>query len=166
VQLWVNLPARDKLTAPAYQTLLDASIPRAELPGGAGQLRVIAGDYRGHRGPAHSFSPLDLWDLRLNAGKAFELRVEPGRNTALVVLRGSLRLNGGQRAEEGQLVLFERQGDAIHVETESDALALLLSGEPLDEPIVGYGPFVMNSREQIEQALDDFRRGRFGQMAG
>lgn len=166
VQLWVNLPARDKLTAPAYQTLLDASIPRAELPGGAGQLRVIAGDYRGHRGPAHSFSPLDLWDLRLNAGKAFELRVEPGRNTALVVLRGSLRLNGGQRAEEGQLVLFERRGDAIHVETESDALALLLSGEPLDEPIVGYGPFVMNSREQIEQALDDFRRGRFGQMAG
>lgn len=166
VQLWVNLPARDKLTAPAYQTLLDASIPRAELPGGAGQLRVIAGDYRGHRGPAHSFSPLDVWDLRLNAGKAFELRVEPGRNTALVLLRGSLRLNGGQRAEEGQLVLFERQGDAIHIETESDALALLLSGEPLDEPIVGYGPFVMNSREQIEQALDDFRRGRFGQMAG
>lgn len=83
-----------------------------------------------------------------------------------MVLRGSLRLNGGQVAEEGQLVLFERRGDAIHVEIDSDALALLLSGEPLDEPIVGYGPFVVNSREQIEQALDDFRRGRFGQMAG
>lgn len=166
VQLWVNLPAKDKLVPAAYQTLLDAAIPRIELADGAGQLRVIAGEYEGRRGPAHTFSPLDVWDLRLNAGKAVELRVEPGRNSALVVLRGSLRLPGGEALGEGRLALFDRPGDALAFEVERDSLVLLLAGQPLGEPVVGYGPFVMNSREQIEQALDDFRHGRFGQMGG
>ncbi|MDF3934482.1 pirin family protein [Pseudomonas citronellolis] len=164
-QLWVNLPARDKLTAPAYQTLPDAGTPRVALPGGAGQLRVIAGAYGGLRGPARTFSPLDVWDLCVSPGRAFELRVAEGRNTALVVLRGGMRINGDERLGEGQMALFGRRGDAIDLEAESDTLALLLAGEALDEPIVGYGPFVMNSREQIEQALDDWRLGRFGPMA-
>lgn len=163
-QLWVNLPARDKRTAPAYQTLLAADIPRIELPDGAGSLRVIAGDYAGQTGPAHTFSPLDVWDLRLQPGQPLELAVKPGRNTALVVLRGTLRLGADEALREGQLALFDRRGDSLQLQADSDALVLLLSGEPLNEPIVGYGPFVMNSESEIQQAIDDVRHGRFGQM--
>lgn len=163
-QLWVNLPARDKRTAPAYQTLLAADIPRIELPDGAGSLRVIAGDYAGQTGPAHTFSPLDVWDLRLQPGQPLALAVKPGRNTALVVLRGTLRLGAGEALREGQLALFDRRGDSLQLQADSDALVLLLSGEPLNEPIVGYGPFVMNSESEIQQAIDDVRHGRFGQM--
>lgn len=163
-QLWVNLPARHKRTAPAYQTLLAGDIPRIELADGAGSLRVIAGDYAGHAGPAHTFSPLDVWDLRLQPGRPLELAVKAGRNTALVVLRGNVRLGGGETLREGQLALFDRRGDSLQLEAESDALVLLLSGEPLDEPIVGYGPFVMNSESEIQQAIADVQNGRFGQM--
>ncbi|PJI50069.1 MAG: quercetin 2,3-dioxygenase [Pseudomonas sp.] len=163
-QLWVNLPARHKRTAPAYQTLLAGDIPRIDLADGAGSLRVIAGDYAGHAGPAHTFSPLDVWDLRLQPGHPLELAVKAGRNTALVVLRGNVRLGSGEALREGQLALFDRRGDSLLLEAESDALVLLLSGEPLNEPIVGYGPFVMNSESEIRQAIDDVQHGRFGQM--
>jgi len=163
-QLWVNLPARHKRTAPAYQTLLAGDIPRIELAGDAGSLRVIAGDYAGHAGPAHTFSPLDVWDLRLLPGRPLELAVKAGRNTALVVLRGNVRLGGGETLRESQLALFDRRGDSLQLEAECDALVLLLSGEPLSEPIVGYGPFVMNSESEIRQAIDDVQHGRFGQM--
>ncbi|MFV3411642.1 pirin family protein [Pseudomonas nitroreducens] len=163
-QLWVNLPARHKRAAPAYQTLLAGDIPRIELADGAGSLRVIAGDYAGHAGPAHTFSPLDVWDLRLQPGRPLELVVKAGRNTALVVLRGNIRLGSGETLREGQLALFDRRGDSLHLEAESDALVLLLSGEPLNEPIVGYGPFVMNSESEIQQAIADVQNGRFGQM--
>jgi len=163
-QLWVNLPARHKRTAPAYQTLLAGDIPRIELADGAGSLRVIAGDYAGHAGPAHTFSPLDVWDLRLHPGRPLELAVKAGRNTALVVLRGNVRLGSGEALREGQLALFDRRGDSLLLEAESDTLVLLLSGEPLDEPIVGYGPFVMNSESEIQQAIADVQSGRFGQM--
>ncbi|WP_448681774.1 pirin family protein [Pseudomonas nicosulfuronedens] len=163
-QLWVNLPARHKRTAPAYQTLLAGDIPRIELADGAGSLRVIAGEYADHAGPAHTFSPLDVWDLRLQPGRPLELAVKAGRNTALVVLRGNVRLGSGEALREGQLALFDRRGDSLLLEAESDALVLLLSGEPLDEPIVGYGPFVMNSESEIQQAIADVQNGRFGQM--
>jgi len=164
VQLWVNLPARHKRTAPAYQTLLAADIPRIELADGAGSLRVIAGAYAGHVGPAHTFSPLDVWDLRLHPGRPLELIVKAGRNIALVMLRGNVRLGSGETLREGQLALFDRRGDSLQLEAESDALVLLLSGEPLNEPIVGYGPFVMNSESEIQQAIADVQSGRFGQM--
>ncbi len=163
-QLWVNLPARHKRTAPAYQTLLAGDIPRIELADGAGSLRVIAGDYAGYAGPAHTFSPLDVWDLRLQPGRPLDLAVKAGRNTALVVLRGNVRLGSGEALHEGQLALFDPRGDSLLLEAESDALVLLLSGEPLNEPIVGYGPFVMNSESEIRQAIDDVQNGRFGQM--
>ena len=164
-QLWVNLPASDKRTAPAYQTLLAADIPQIALPDGAGTLRVIAGRYGAAAGPAHTFSPLDVWDMRLNAGHTLDLRVAPGRNTALVVLRGNLSLGSGESLREGQLALFDRRGDNLLLQADSDALVLLLSGEPLNEPIVGYGPFVMNSDREIGEAIDDFREGRFGQLS-
>lgn len=164
VQLWVNLPARDKSAPAGYQTLLAADIPQVALANQAGNLRVIAGAYLGHQGPARTFTPMDVWDVRLGAGKSLRLDGAEGRNAALVVLRGTVRINGERSAGAAQLVLFERAGDELLIEAESDAMLLWLSGEPLDEPIVGYGPFVMNSQAEIAQAFDDFHAGRFGQM--
>ncbi|MDH4555412.1 pirin family protein [Pseudomonas sp. BN417] len=164
VQLWVNLPARDKLAAPGYQTLLDADIPTLPLPEEAGSLRLIAGEFAGRQGPARTFTDMDVWDIRLNPGKPVNLGLEPGRNTALVVLRGTLLVNGAELVREGQLALFEPEGDELLLEANNEALVLLLSGEPIDEPIVGYGPFVMNSQAEIRQAIEAFRAGEFGRM--
>lgn len=166
VQLWVNLPARHKLTAPGYQAIAAARIPAVTLPEGAGTLRVIAGDYAGHAGPARTFTAMDVWDIRLRQGGAVDLPVPEGRSAALVVLHGTVQVNGSTVAREAQTVVLERAGAGVSVEANGDAALLLLSGEPIDEPIVGYGPFVMNSAEEIARALDDYRGGRFGGMAG
>ncbi|MDQ3260409.1 MAG: pirin family protein [Pseudomonadota bacterium] len=165
VQLWVNLPAKDKMAAPGYQTLLNNDIPAVDLPDGAGKVRVIAGEYAGHRGPAHTFTPIDVWDVRLNQGHATEFAAPEGRTLALIVLRGAVLVNGSEVAREAQLVTFDRAGGAVSLEANNDATVLLLSGEPIDEPIVGYGPFVMNSKQEIQQAIADFNGGKFGRMA-
>ena len=165
VQLWVNLPARDKRAAAGYQTLLAEDIPVVSLESNAGTLRVIAGSYGGQPGPARTFTAMDVWDMRLTAGASVQLPVAAGRNAALVVLRGKLRVNGERAAGPASLVLLERAGEGVALEVLEDACVLLLSGEPIDEPIVGYGPFVMNSQEEIAEAFDDFHGGRFGQMA-
>ncbi|MDD2064332.1 pirin family protein [Pseudomonas sp. 25571] len=164
VQLWVNLPARDKRAAAGYQTLLATDIPVVALDGNGGSLRVIAGEYQGQPGPARTFTAMDVWDMRLNAQSSVQLPVATGRNAALVVLRGSVRVNGEREAGPASLVLFERGGEGIAIEALEDASVLLLSGEPIDEPIVGYGPFVMNSEAEIAESFDDFQAGRFGQM--
>lgn len=164
VQLWVNLPARDKLAAPGYQTLLSQDIPLLPLADDAGQLRLIAGEFAGQRGPAQTFTALDVWDIRLNARRPLRLPITEGRNTALIVLHGTLQINGSQTVGEAQMALFDRAGDELLLEAETQALVLLLSGEPIDEPIVGYGPFVMNSQAEIAQALADLRSGSFGQL--
>lgn len=166
VQLWVNLPAKDKSAPAGYQTLLSNDIPVVSLDSGRASLRVIAGEFRGHQGPARTFSPMDVWDLQLKAGASLTLPSAAGRSTALVVLRGSLLVNGERQVGPAQLVLFDRAGDELLLEAQSDAAVLFLGGEPLDEPIVGYGPFVMNSEAEIAEAFDDFRAGRFGQMSG
>jgi quercetin 2,3-dioxygenase len=166
VQLWVNLPARDKMTAPGYQAISARDIPEVALPDGAGSVRVIAGRYDGHAGPAHTFTPMEVWDLRLNAGAAIDLPLPDGWNTALAVLHGSVLVNGSILAGEAQLVLLDRAGSGLSIEAKNtEAVVLLLSGEPIDEPIVGQGPFVMNTREEIAQAITDFNQGRFAQMA-
>jgi redox-sensitive bicupin YhaK (pirin superfamily) len=164
VQLWVNLPARDKLAAPGYQTILDQDIPVLRLAADAGTLRLIAGEIAGQHGPARTFTPMDVWDLRLKADKPLTLQLTPGRSTALIVLRGSVQLNGAQLLKEAQLALFERAGSELQLQASSEAVVLLLSGEPIDEPIVGYGPFVMNSQAEINQARADFQAGKFGQI--
>jgi redox-sensitive bicupin YhaK (pirin superfamily) len=164
VQLWVNLPAKDKMSAPGYQTLLNRDIPSVELPDGAGQVRVIAGEFDGHRGPARTFTPMDVWDVRLNQGKVTEFSLHEGRTLALIVLRGTVLVNGTRVAREAQLVLLDRAGTEVSIEANTEATILLLSGEPIDEPVVGYGPFVMNSQAEIGQAVQDFNNGRFGQM--
>jgi len=165
VQLWVNLPARDKMTAPDYQTLRDTDIPEVVLDDGAGTVRVIAGAHRGQRGPARTFTPMDVWDIRLNRYGRARLALPEGRTLALVVLRGTLLVNDSRIAAEAQVVVFARAGTRIAVEAKSDATLLLLSGEPIDEPIVGHGPFVMNSRAEIAEAVADFKSGRFGRLS-
>ncbi|WP_367847363.1 pirin family protein [Rhodoferax sp. WC2427] len=164
VQLWVNLPAKDKMAAPGYQNLLNADIPSVALPDGAGQVRVIAGAFDGHQGPARTFTPIDVWDVRLHAGATSRFSVPAGRTLALVVLHGTVLVNGSEVVREAQLVQFERDGSGIEIEANTDATLLLLSGEPIDEPIVGHGPFVMNSQAEIVQAISDFQAGRFGQL--
>lgn len=166
VQLWVNLPAKDKMAPPGYQTLLDKDIPTVELPDDAGTLRVIAGSYQGHIGPARTFTPMDVWDVRLKKDHSASFSATEGHTLALVVLRGSVRVNGSEVAREAQWVMLDRQGDTVSLEAASDATVLILSGEPIDEPIVGYGPFVMNTRKEIEQAMADFSSGQFGAIAG
>ena len=164
VQLWVNLPAKDKMAAPGYQGILDRDIPDVALKDNAGRLRLIAGEFDGLRGPAHTFTDIQVWDIRLQAGKSATFDLREGHNTALVVLKGAVQLNGQEMAREGQLALFDRDGTQVHVDADQDAVFLILSGEPIDEPIVGHGPFVMNSEAEIEQAFVDFQSGRFGRM--
>jgi quercetin 2,3-dioxygenase len=164
VQLWVNLPAQQKMTAPGYQTILASDIPSTALPDDAGRVRVIAGDYEGRRGPAHTFTPMDVWDLQLKRGRAANFTLPAGRSLALVVLHGEVLVNGDQLAGEAKLVLLDRDGTDVEIEARSDATVLLLSGEPIDEPVVAHGPFVMNTAEEIHQAVLDFNSGHFGHM--
>ena len=165
VQLWVNLPAADKMTAPGYQTLLDRDIPSVPLPDNAGRVRVIAGSHDGHDGPARTFTPIDVWDVRLNQGRSAQFSMVEGRTLALIVLHGTVLVNGSEIAREAQMVLLDRDGTELAIEANTDATLLLLSGEPIDEPIVGHGPFVMNSQQEISQAIADFNDGKFGRMA-
>ena len=164
VQLWVNLPSKDKMAAPGYQTLLNQDIPVVPLADNAGQVRVIAGNYGGHAGPARTFSPINVWDMKLNAGHTTTLQVEEGHTLAVVMLHGAILVNGEQIVRETQMVLLDRAGDSITLEANGDVSLLVLSGEPIDEPIVGYGPFVMNSEAEIQQAFRDFNSGQFGAM--
>ncbi|MND09940.1 Quercetin 2,3-dioxygenase [compost metagenome] len=164
IQLWVNLPAKDKMAAPGYQSITADLIPRVALPDNAGHVRVIAGDYADVSGPARTFSPLNVWDMQLTQGHDVSLRQPAGWSTALVVLEGEICVNGAENAREGQLVVLSQQGETLHLSATADAKVLLLAGEPLGEPIVGYGPFVMNSKTQIAEAVRDFNSGRFGQI--
>lgn len=164
VQLWVNLPARDKRAAPAYQAILDKDIPSVALPDGAGHVRVIAGDYDGREGPARTFTPIDVWDVRLKAGGRAALTLPEGHTLGVVVLAGTVEIDGAQVVRAAQVALLDRTGGAIAVEANNDARLLVLSGAPLDEPVAAYGPFVMTTEEEIRQAIDDFRSGHFGDM--
>ena len=165
VQLWVNLPARDKMTAPGYQAILDAQIPRVALSGGAGEARVIAGAFGSVTGAARTFSPLQVLDLSVQAGQTVRLPLHEGWNTALVLLDGQARIQGEQRVQAAQLAVLSQDGDELVLEANTAVKALLLSGQPLGEPVVGHGPFVMNTVQEIRQAIADFNAGQFGQMA-
>lgn len=165
VQLWVNLPAKDKMSPPGYQTLLDAQIASVELEGGAGRVRVIAGEYGGAKGPAKTFTPVNIWDVRLNAGAKAAFELPEGHTLAALVQSGTVVLNGEQTARDAQFAIFERAGGAITLDAQSEAKVLLLSGEPIQEPVAWYGPFVMNTEAELRQAITDFNAGKFGDMA-
>ena len=164
VQLWVNLPAKDKLLPPHYQGLLNAQIPQVMLPEGAGSVRVIAGEFQGTRGPAQTFTPINIWDLQLVAIHAIELRLTEGHTALLVVQSGELQVNDSP-VKAVELVSFDRAGDLVRLWTDTDARVLVLTGAPLGEPIVGQGPFVMNTRAQIQQAIQDYQAGRMGHLS-
>jgi quercetin 2,3-dioxygenase len=166
VQLWVNLPASEKMSEPGYQTLLAGDIPTVELAGGAGTARVIAGELDGRRGPARTRTPMQVWDLRLAAGGRIDLPVPDGWTTMVVVLRGTVVVNQRETARDAELVLLERAGRGLALEAHGEATIVLLAGEPIDEPIAGHGPFVMNTEAEIRQAMHDFSAGRFGRLAG
>jgi redox-sensitive bicupin YhaK (pirin superfamily) len=163
VQLWVNLPAAHKMSPPRYQGIVAAEIPAVELSASAGQLRVIAGEFARRRGPAKTFTAMNVWDLRLAAGHSATLPTPAGHTTAAVVLRGAVTA-GTHRASPAELLLFSAQGDAIELNADVDSVILILSGEPIDEPIAGMGPFVMNTRGEIAAAVADFQAGRFGRL--
>lgn len=170
VQLWVNLRAKDKSAPPGYQTLLNGQIPSVALPQDAGTVRVIAGGYAGRKGAAKTFTPINLWDVTLRAGKSVELPLPDGHTTTFLVLSGEVAVNGEtedrKTAREGDLAIFARAGEGISLTAKSDARLLVMGGEPIAEPIVGHGPFVMNSRAEIQQAFEDYQLGKMGELAG
>lgn len=163
VQLWVNLPAKDKMSEPAYQALLRADMGRVELPGDAGAVTVIAGEYQGTRGPASTHTPLHIHELELRAGSSAELEYPATYNTAMLMLDGEADINGAS-APESHLVLFENEGAGITVTAAKDCKILVLSGEPIEEPIAQHGPFVMNTHTEIRQAMEDYNAGKFGNL--
>ena len=164
VQLWVNLPARDKMAAPGYQGITADRIPVVALPGDAGTARIIAGRHSDAVGPARSFTPMNVWDLRLKVGHRVAFDLPEGHTTALFVLRGTIRLDDRHNVRAAELAVMERDGSRLEFDVTDETTLLLLNGEPLGEPVVGYGPFVMNSEAEIHQAIDDFNSGRFGQI--
>ena len=164
VQLWVNLPKKDKMVAPRYQDIVAADIHDVALSAKGSTARVIAGEHLGVKGPAKTFSPLNLWDLKLKAEDEVTLPVVAGHTAAIFVVRGGLDLEGGLAATAGEMALFDQRGAGLHLKAVGDTVALLLSGEPIDEPVVGYGPFVMNTRSEVAQAFDDFQSGKMGQI--
>jgi len=165
IQLWVNLPARDKMTDPGYQAITNAQIPRIELAGGNGAVRVIAGNYQGTAGPAHTFTPINLWDVRLHAKARVEFNVPAGYTTGMFVLHGQIKLGSGEQVDEAELATLERDGEKFVLEALQDTTLLLMNGEPIDEPVVGHGPFVMNTQQEIQQAIIDYQSGKMGRIA-
>ena len=166
VQLWVNLPAKDKMSPPRYQGILNSQIPVVNLPDGRGRVRVIAGEYAEVKGPAQTVTPVHLWDLVLSSDQPFELAVPEGFTTALVVLKGAVHLHDSETAiRAAEVGVFERAGNALRIDRADNVTALLLCGEPIAEPIVGSGPFVMNTAEEIRQAMADYQSGKMGHLS-
>ena len=166
VQLWVNLPSSDKMTTPKYQAIDAADIPVIQFENDAGHLRVIAGNFAEQAGPASTFSPVNVWDGVLKAGHETHFHVPVDHNTLVAVLEGELLINGTQSVQDNSIVIFGNDGEAhIQVAATHDAKFLVLTGKPLNEPIQGYGPFVMNTKDEIMQAFNDFNQGKFGEIA-
>jgi redox-sensitive bicupin YhaK (pirin superfamily) len=164
IQLWVNLPAAHKMSKPGYQAIAKEQIPTVEFETG-GHARIIAGSLNGSKGAAKTFTPLNVWDLDLKAGERVELPVPEGHNTAVVLRKGDTTVNGTAKLTgEARIATLGREGDTVTFEAAADSHLLLLSGEPINEPVASYGPFVMNTREEIMQAVADLKAGKFGQL--
>ncbi len=164
VQLWVNLPAKDKMSPPKYQALTHAGIPKHPLSDGKGHVEVIAGAYEGTQGAASTFTPMDLLNVRMQTGGKATISRPKNWNTALVVIEGTVKVNGNTVAVD-HFVLMANNGTDFELEATADAVVLVMSGEPIDEPIVSHGPFVMNTVQQIHEAVDDYNSGKFGVLA-
>lgn len=164
VQLWVNLPKKYKMTQPRYQGITSEQIPVVELaPGSFG--RVIAGELNGTQGPAKTFTPISLFDLRLRGGATVDLPLPEGHNIGLVLLKGDVSINGGNPLKgEAQLATLSPEGTSVTLTANDDSILLVLGGEPIHEPVASYGPFVMNTQEELRQAVEDYRSGKMGHL--
>ena len=164
VQLWVNLPAKDKMTEPKYQNIENNDLAKVDLGNGVGTIDIIAGEFENNKGPASSFSPLSLFNVKLNKGKGTSLSFKESHNTGLLVIKGNVTINNSEKAPTNHFVLFNNKGSEFTIRADDDAEILILSGEPIDEPIASYGPFVMNTNDEIRQTIDDFNNGKFGYL--
>ena len=164
VQLWVNLPAKDKMTEPKYQNIENKDLAKVDLGNGIGSIDIIAGEFEKNKGPALSFTPMSLFNVKLNKGKGTSLSFNENHNTGLLIIKGNVIINNKERAPTNHFVLFENKGKEFTIKAEDDAEILVLSGEPIDEPIASYGPFVMNTNDEIKQTIDDFNSGKFGYL--
>ena len=161
VQLWVNLPAKDKKTKPKYQEITNAMMTKFDLPGDKGQVEIIAGQHNGVKGPASTFTPIYLFNARIKKDAQLPLSFPKEYNTGLLIIEGNIKVNG-INAHADHFVLLKNDGEEFMIEATEDSIILVLSGEPINEPIVAYGPFVMNTWEEIEQAVNDVNAGKFG----
>jgi len=164
MQIWVNLPKKHKMTAPKYQSITTQTIPEVLLPNQGGVVRVISGEYKEAKGPASTFTPTNMFDIRLNAGGSVTVPVPRHFNAGMLVLDGEVTVNGNTKATEKDFVLFRNEGDSVLVEARTDAKIMFLNGEPIEEPLYHYGPFVMNTRDEINQAIVDYNSGKFGYL--
>ncbi|GAA3559609.1 pirin family protein [Snuella lapsa] len=164
VQLWVNLPAKDKMSPPKYQAISNAEMPKVRLQNEAGEIEIIAGQYNGNEGPASTFSPINMYNVKLKKGAKTELVFPQNYTTAMLMVEGNAKVNDVIEVLEDHFALFGLDGESIVIEALSDAVILVLSGEPLNEPIAAHGPFVMNSREELMEAFNDFNTGKFGYL--
>lgn len=164
VQLWVNLPAKDKMTKPKYQEILNADMGQFILPDDGGMVEIIAGEYRGINGGASTFTPVHLYNAKLNAGAKADFSFPSHFNTALVIIEGTIKVNGDKIIAPNHFVLFKNEGETFNIEAIDQAIVLVLSGEPIHEPIAAHGPFVMNTRAELIEAFEDFNKGKFGYL--
>jgi redox-sensitive bicupin YhaK (pirin superfamily) len=164
VQLWVNLPAKDKMSKPKYQAIKNADIHRYQLENDGGEIEVIAGQYKNVGGTASTFTPINMLNAKLKSGAKTDFSFPANFNTCLLVIEGNVIVNGVEKVPTDHFVLFENSGEEFTVEAQEDAVVLVLSGEPIDEPIAAHGPFVMNTRTELMEAFTDFNEGKFGYL--
>jgi redox-sensitive bicupin YhaK (pirin superfamily) len=163
VQLWVNLPAKDKMSPPKYQEITKDKMGKFQLAGGKGTIEVIAGNYDNVQGPAFTFTPVEVYNARLKKSATAEFSFPAHYNTGLLMIEGSAEING-QAVSTDHFILFKNDGETFSVNATEDAIILILSGEPINEPIAQYGPFLMNSWKELEEAIDDVNKGKFGRL--
>lgn len=164
VQLWINLPAKDKMSTPKYQSIENAAMSRYKLENNSGEIEIIAGEYEGLKGSASTFTPLHLFNAKLKKGATANFSFPNNYNTALLVIEGDIKVNSTEEAPTDHFVLMANDGETFTIEATNDAIVLILSGEPINEPIAAHGPFVMNSKQELMQAFDDFNKGKFGYL--
>jgi len=162
-QLWVNLPRKHKMAPPRYQAILAGQMGVVTLPDAAGSVRILAGEYQGVAGPAKTFTPVSVFDVRLNAQGTVDFDFPARHNAGLLVMKGEVAING-TKAHLHDFVVFENAGERVRIEAGAESQVLVLGGEPIEEPVVQYGPFVMNTKQEIAQAFDDFNSGKFGYL--
>lgn len=162
VQLWVNLPAKDKMSTPKYQSITNSEMTKIVLPDHVGTIEVIAGEYNGSKGPATTFTPINMMNARINKGGHASFHFPENFNTSILIIEGSVRVNGDTNVSLDHFAIMKNDGEDFEIEATEDAVVLVLSGEPIGEPIYQHGPFVMNTREEIVQAFEDFNLGKFG----